>query len=183
MNRTIKLASSLIACTGIAVAGASAAGASTTSAHKLSAGDRAFMKSNEQVNLAELALGKIALKRASGPRARMLAHMTISDHKKARAALEAVAEKDGVTLPTEPNAQQQKAAALLAGVSPHVALAYFKIQVPGHRTSIKQTEHELKDGSKHNVLKYAAYYLPVAQKHLRMAKEDLAELRSELSGN
>lgn len=178
MNRTSTVAVSVVAAAGIAVTGATAAGASPAapSSHKLNTADRTFITANEQTNLAEMALGKIVLKRATGPRARMLAHMTIADHAKAQAALKIVAKKDGVTLPTKPNAVQLKTAAYLEKVSPHVALAYFKAQVAGHKLSVHQTKVELKKGSKNNVQKYAAYYLPVAEHHNQMSKADLAEL-------
>ncbi len=186
MNRTrttVTLATSVVAAAGLAVGGATAATAApATSAHGLNAADQAFMKANEQTNLAEMALGKIALKRATGPNARALAHRTIADHVKAQAKLKQVAKQDGVTLPTKPNATQLAAAQKLSKVNPHVALNYFTIQVAGHKLSVHQTKSELKKGSKPNVLAYAKYYLPVAEMHNHMAKADLAQLKSELNG-
>ncbi|WP_375485406.1 DUF4142 domain-containing protein [uncultured Jatrophihabitans sp.] len=175
MNRTTRAAVAVAATIGLSVAGAAAADAAP-SAKKLNSADRAFLKSNEQVNLAEITLGHIVLRRSNGPRADMLAHMTISDHRAAMKKVKAVAKKDGVTLPTRPNAQQRAAAAKEKSAR-RPALTYFKLQVAGHKQSIAQTKYEIKHGSRPNVVAYARYYLPVAQKHLRMAEADLKRLQ------
>lgn len=176
MNRTTKAAVALAASIGLSVAGASVADAAPA-AHPLNSTDRAFLKSNEQVNLAEITLGSIVLRRSKGPRAVALAHMTVSDHRKARTAVKAVAKKDHVALPTTPNAQQRAAAAKERSAR-RPALTYFKLQVAGHQQSIAQTKYEIKHGSRPNVVAYARYYLPVAQMHLRMAKADLKRLEN-----
>src|SRR5579875_2219125 len=75
--------------------------------------DVRFARANEQTNLAEIALGKLALQRSHRAAVRHLAHVTIRDHRAARAELEAVAGKEGIALPERPNAQQRAAVAKL----------------------------------------------------------------------
>lgn len=179
MNRTSKISAAVLAACGLSLTGATTAGASPTHASdRLTKSDTAFLKSNEQVNLAEITLGKIVLRRSDGPHARELARVTIRDHRKAEQEVKSVARKDGVVLPTAPNAAQQKVAAALRAVPSHVALTYFRDQVAGHKTSIAATKSELKNGSKRNVLRYARAYLPVAQMHLRMSETDLHRLQN-----
>ena len=175
MNRACKGAATALVALTLSVSGAAAANAAPASvkATKPNAADIAFLKSNEQVNLAEISLAKIELKRSHTEHGRELAHVTMRDHLAAQKKVKAVAKADGVTLPTTPNAAQLKLAAQLK-TAPRVNYRYFVDQVAGHKTSIAQTKSELKSGSKSNVLHYARYYLPVAQMHLTMSKNDLA---------
>ena len=174
MTRSIRMVAALAAAAGLSLTGVVAAQAAP--AARLNASDIAFLKSNEQVNLAEIALGGIVLQRSHGPRARELARMTIRDHRKAMAANKDVARKDGVRLPTQPSAAQRKTAAALR-TAKRPALTYFQDQVAGHKTSIAQTKAEIKHGSKPDVVRYAKYYLPIAQMHLRMSERDLRHLQ------
>ncbi|MCW2525964.1 MAG: hypothetical protein JWM76_824 [Pseudonocardiales bacterium] len=142
-----------------------------------SAQDSAFMMSNEQVNLAEIAIGNLALQRATSNSARALATMTISDHQAAQTKLMALAASENVTLPTAPNAQQQAQAATLTSVSAaSFDLTYLQIQVSGHQTSIAATNTEIASGTDAAVVTYAKGYLPVAQMHLTMAQTGVVAL-------
>ncbi len=141
------------------------------------AADSSFAKGNEQVNLAEITIGNIALQRASSQSVRDLATKTIADHQAAQAKLKAVAAKEGVTLPTAPNAQQQAQAATLKSVpATEFDLQYVQIQVAGHQMSIAATNTEIASGKDAAIVSYAKDYLPVATMHLTMSQQDLATL-------
>jgi putative membrane protein len=157
----------------IAVAAAPAASAATTPSGQ----DTLFLKSNEQVNLAEITIGQLALQRATTQSARSVATQTVSDHQKAKAKLTALAASVHVSLPTVPNAQQQAQAATLKTVATSkFDVAYLQIQVAGHQMSIAATNKEIVDGSNASVIAYANYYLPVATMHLAMAQAGLSAL-------
>jgi putative membrane protein len=145
--------------------------------------DVAFMKANEQTNLAEITLGNLALKRASSATARSVATKTIADHQAAKAKLTALAGAAHVTLPTAPNATQQSQAATLKTVSASkFDLSYLQVQVVGHTMSIAATNKEISSGSDAKTIAYARFYLPVATMHLKMARDGVATLGGAPSG-
>ena len=146
-------------------------------AARVSAQDEKWMKSNAQTDEAEITIGAIALKRAEFPETKMLARVTRRNHKTALRKLVRLAKKLDVLLPATPNAAQIKAAAKLEKVSrSRFDRTYDLIQIAGHVLSIKQTKTEIRKGLNVSVVKFARYYLPIAQSHLRMTKRALAHL-------
>jgi putative membrane protein len=143
-----------------------------TAAAAPSAQDKAFMTSNAQTNLAEIAAAKIALSRSHSPDIRNLATTMLADHQKAQRELESAARSAGFTLPTAPNPTQQAQAGQLQSVSTlDFPKTYLQIQAQGHLASIKATETEIRSGSDPAVVAYAKTYLPVAQMHLGMVNQ------------
>jgi putative membrane protein len=139
--------------------------------------DSSYITSNAQTNLAEIAIGELALERAQNESTRELAQMTLTDHQAALAKLQAVADQLGVTLPDAPNTEQQSNAATLKSVSTAAFDAtYAQIQVAGHQRSISGTNAEIAGGADPAVVEYAKGYLPVATHHLQMAQEVVAEV-------
>ena len=139
--------------------------------------DTTFLQANAQTNLAEITLGTIVESRGASDATLALAEKTKADHQAALTKLQALAQELQVTLPTEPNATQQAAAAQLQSASDdEFDLTYAQIQVAGHQLSIANTNTELASGSDESVQAYASGYLPVAQMHLTMATDLLASL-------
>jgi putative membrane protein len=148
-----------------------------------SAQDVTYLKSNEQVNLAEITIGTIALKRATTATARSVATMTISDHQKAMTKVKALAAAEKVTLPTAPNALQQSQAATLKSIATSkFDLTYLQYQVAGHNLSIAATNTEISGGSDAKTVAYAKFYLPVATMHLKMARAGVTTLGGDPNG-
>lgn len=137
--------------------------------------DTTFIKANGQTNLAEIALGKLALSHSSSSAVKQLARTTMSDHEVAKTKLTAVATNLKVSLPTAPSATQQAQAEQLKGLSgSSFDQLYLRDQIAGHHLSIAGTNTEISAGSSAAVISYAKGYLPVAQMHLKMAQADLA---------
>lgn len=172
---------SLVLGTGL-LAGSPAASAATTGtagtvAAAASAQDTTWAQSNAQTDLAEIAIGQIAESRALHAATKSMAQVTMSDHEKALTELKAVASQEGITLPTAPNATQQAQAAELKSVpASEFDVTYDSTQIKGHELSIGQTNSEIADGSSTAVKKFASVYLPVAEKHLKMAEMDYTAL-------
>lgn len=137
--------------------------------------DAQFLVSNTQTDLAEITLARIVLARTDDPTARDLARVTKHDHQVALGKARTVARHAGVTLPDQPNAMQQAAAAELES-STDVPKDYFTVQIAGHEESIAGTQAEIANGTRSAVVTYATGYLPVAQMHLQMAQQDLAAI-------
>lgn len=139
--------------------------------------DTSYITSNGQTNLAEIAIGELALDRAQNTSTRELAQMTLTDHQAALAKLQTVANELGVPLPEAPNAEQQANAATLKSVDTAAFDAtYAQIQVAGHQKSIAGTNAEISGGADPAVVDYAKGYLPVATHHLQMAQDVVAEV-------
>ncbi len=175
MNRfTVKSVGAAAALSAVAIATVSSAPAANAAP---AAADKAFVAANEQVNLAEITVGAIALQRSHSATVRSLATKTVSDHKAAMAKLKTLAASENITLPAAPNAAQQSQAATLKSVSASkFDLTYAQFQVAGHKISIAGTKTEISGGSDSSVVNYAKYYLPVAQMHLTMAQDAVSTL-------
>jgi putative membrane protein len=142
-----------------------------------SAQDVQFLQGNARTDLAEITIGKLALLKAQHADTKMMAKGTISDHTKALAKLKAVAKTLDVALPSSPGTVQKAAAAKLMAVpAAQFDKTYDNIQITGHVESIAHTKTEIVVGKDAAVIAFAKYYLPVAEKHLRMARADLAAL-------
>ena len=139
--------------------------------------DIAFVKGNGQTNLAEIAIGKIALERSGNPLVRALARQTMSDHYKAEARLKVVGYEVGVALPGRPSAAQRRQAAhLMTVVASQFDVTYLRDQVAGHELSLASTRQEFRADNRGPVHRYAVYYYPVAAMHLRMTEHALHSL-------
>lgn len=154
----------------VTVGGASAALAAAPSEQ-----DLAYAASNAQTNLAEIAIGTLALERGSNAETLELAEKTLADHTAALALLTAGAAEAGVDLPDAPSPEQQAQAATLKSVSDAAFDAtYAQIQVAGHQKSVASTQKQIAEGADPGLIAYATAYLPIAQHHLMMAEKALA---------
>lgn len=125
-----------------------------------------------QVNLAEITIGELALKKATTPEVRSLAQETLADHQQAKSKLEEWASRKGVTLPSSPNAQQQSKGHELEGAAGGAFdTTYLQAQISGHEEAAAQTRSEIGSGGDADVQAYAKDFLPVVLKHLNHAQE------------
>ena len=166
------LAASIVAVALVGV------GASTAVARpNATAQDQAFVTSNAQSNLAEIALGTLGEQRAGDAGSRALAQVTLRDHTRLQANLTAVAKAAGLTLPSAPNAMQQAtAAALKATPAGAFDLAYAKAEVLGHQLAIAAARTETRSGGSASITSYATGYIPIATGHLDMAAAEVSAL-------
>ena len=152
-------------------------GLAGTAAAAPSAQDTTWLEGNAQTNLAEITLAGITMTNGQSTGAMDLATMTKTDHTGALAKVKELAAGKNITLPTSPNAEQKATAAKLSGLNGGAYdLAYATAQVAGHVKSIAGTEKEIASGSDADIVAFAKYYLPVAQKHLTMAEQLVTDL-------
>jgi putative membrane protein len=155
------------------VAGAGAASA----APALSTQDQQFLMANEQTNLAELTIDPLAEQKTQNAMSLDLARTSMTDHTTAKNLVTQLAQQLGVTLPSAPNATQQaQAAKLQAASSASFDLLFAQVQLAGHQLSVASTEKEIGSGGNAQVVQYAKTYLPLAQKHLQMAQQEVQSL-------
>lgn len=139
--------------------------------------DTVWLKGNAQTNLAEITLAGITMTNGQSTGVMNLATVTKTDHTAALATVKKLAASKNIDLPTAPNADQKATAAKLSGLNGGAYdLAYATAQVAGHVKSIAGTETELSSGTDADIVAFAKYYLPVAQKHLVMAEQLVTDL-------
>jgi putative membrane protein len=165
------IGTAVIALTAVLSAGAAGAATVRGATAKPSAQDVAWMQSNAQGDLAEIAIGKLAMAKSHDADLLKVARVTMQNHATVLARLKVLARNEDVKLPAAPSASQQKDAKELESLSgAKFNLAWDNIQIAGHKQSIAQTETQISKGSAPAVISFAKYYLPIAKMHLSMVQ-------------
>ena len=177
MKKTLFILAAMV----FALAGGGAARAQTDTVNDQ---DKAFLKGQQETNLAEVALGKVAVERATSEKVRELATMLLSDHQKVMELNRALSSKLGLPIPEEPSAEQQATAEKIkAQTGAAFDAAYVAAQVEGHTKSVGKAQTEIASGSHPDVKAFATEYVPKAQMHLQHAQEAQAALASGTAGD
>jgi putative membrane protein len=162
-------------------AGTGAASSKGAQADKsaLPASDRRFVEKAAQGNLAEVAVGQMALTKASNDAVKQYGQMLVDDHGKANAALQQVAASKGMTLPSEPSAAQKREAAELqkknGATFDH---EFIEHMVSDHKKDVSEYRSEAKSAKDPDVKNYAATTLPTLEQHLQKAQQLSAQLNA-----
>jgi putative membrane protein len=171
----------LLAAVVLAVAGGGAARAQTDT---ISDQDKTFLKGQQETNIAEVALGKVAIERATTETVRELARKLTSDHQQVMELNRALSTKLGLPVPDQPSAEQQATGEKVkAQTGKAFDEAYVAAQVEGHTKSVSKAQQEISSGSHPEVKAFATDYLPKAQMHLQHAQSAQAALASGTSGD
>ncbi|HEV2620812.1 MAG TPA: DUF4142 domain-containing protein [Frateuria sp.] len=134
--------------------------------------DAMFMRHAAADSLAEIQMGRIALDRSSSARVKELAQRIVDDHTKANDQLMSIAQRQQVTLPTEPTpAQKHEADKLKAMSGTAFDKAYARAMVKDHRKAIKMFGMESQKASDDDVKQFASTTLPVLKTHMEMAEK------------
>lgn len=170
----------MLTAMALAVAGSGAARAQTET---ISDQDKTFLKGQQETNLAEVSLGKVAMERATSETVRKLASTLVSDHQQVLELNRALSAKLGLPIPEQPSAEQQATGEKIKSQSGAAFdAAYVAAQVEGHTKSISKAQQEISSGSHPEVKAFATDYLPKAQMHLQHAQAAQAELASGTAG-
>ena len=159
----------LLGAVALALVGpATMAQASTPgSAHGVTDQDRAFLRAAHQSNLAEIAAGTLAEQKGRSAQVRELGRMWVEDHTRLDADLKKVTQRLGVSLPTQPNAEQRAFAARVKKLS---GTTFDKVWLSGQLTGHVETRTagrtELARGSNADALKVAKTSAPIVQHHI-----------------
>ena len=166
----------MLAAVALAVAGGGAARAQTDT---ISDQDKTFLKGQQETNIAEVALGKVAVERATTETVRELAKKLLADHQQVMELNRALSTKLGLPVPEQPSAEQQATGEKIkAQTGAAFDAAYVAAQVEGHTKSISKAQQEISSGSHPEVKAFATDYAPKAQMHLQHAQAAQAALSS-----
>jgi putative membrane protein len=143
--QTIMFAAAMGGIVGLCAGQASAA---------LSAADKTFVNEAASGGLAEVQLGQLAQQKASSPQVKQFGQRMMDDHTKANQELQAIAETENLTLPTQPEKYR----------------AYIEHMVQDHEKDVAAFRKEARSRQDPAVEGFAQKYLPVLEQHLQMAK-------------
>jgi len=136
----------------------------------LSRRDIEFLKSASQGNIFEITGGTMAAQQAVTADGKALGLKLASDHTGAQAALEVLAAKYGVSLPTTMSDEQASELADVGSITGlHFDDEYSELEVQDHQQDIKDFRTEVKKGRNADVRAFAAASIPVLQMHLDLS--------------
>ena len=147
----------------------------TDAAQNVEANDITFLQKAAQEQLAEIALGKLAMKKGSDKKVKELGAEIAEDHHYASQEIKDVSAQEGIYLPVDMDDQQKKAQQQLSHLSGNkFDKAFIAYIVKQHR---KQAEALQKHSSKlhnENMKQWAQTTEPIVAVHLKKA-ENVAE--------
>lgn len=167
----------ILAAAAVAMAGGGAAVRAQTGT--ISDQDKTFLKGQQETNISELALGKVAMERATTEAVRSLASKLVTEHQQVSELNRALSTKLGLPIPEEPSAEQLATAEKVKAQSGAAFdAAYAAAQVEGHTKSKSKAQQEIASGSHPDVKAFATEYLPRVEMHLKQSQETQAAVAS-----
>jgi putative membrane protein len=135
-----------------------------------------FAKDAAQGGMAEVELGKLALKNSQNPEIKKFAQMMIDDHGKANNELKALATKKNYTLPTDIGSHKSTMDKLTSLKGPDFDKAYVDEMVSDHESDVKAFQKQAANSSDPEMKDFAAKVTPIVQKHLEAIKAIQAKM-------
>jgi len=134
----------------------------------LTSADRTFIENAMKGGRAEVAMGRMAVERASDPAVKQFGQMMIDDHSKANTELEALARQKGVSPPPEASDAKQSQLANMRG--DQFDKAYVSMMLADHQKDVAEFQKQARSASDPDVKNFAAKTLPTLQMHLEHVK-------------
>ncbi|WP_034348536.1 DUF4142 domain-containing protein [Noviherbaspirillum massiliense] len=159
---------------------ASSSGGKSSASGSLSKADQSTMREMAQANLAEIEMGKIAMKQSKDDKVRDFAQKMIDDHTKAQDQLQQLAQSKGVTLPTEPDRKHQEMAKKLSSLSGEAFDRQYmsKDGVQDHKKTHSMLQRAATKAKDSDLKALVTQTQPVIDQHLQMAEEMTAKTTS-----
>ncbi|WP_405144036.1 DUF4142 domain-containing protein [Sphaerisporangium sp. NBC_01403] len=134
---------------------------------EISKQDRQFLKHAHQDNLAGIAAGKAAEDKGKAEVVRSIGATIAADHAKLDTSVKETARRLGVSLPSEPSAEQKAGLEKLTALSGSAFdRAWLAALIEDHRTALEKIKQEIQNGSSTDVKAVAESSKPVVQGHL-----------------
>ena len=163
--------------TGLAAVTLVAGSAVAQNANRISGTDT-FMTKAAQCGMAEVEMGRIAVKNASNDQVKQFGQRMIDDHTKANDQLKSLAGKKNVTLPTDVDAKQKAGIDRLSKLNGAAFdREYMMMMVKDHKEDVAEFEKASKNESDPDVKAFASNTLPTLQEHLRMAEQTESQVK------
>lgn len=145
---------------------------------KLSNLDEEFIKKSAQGAITEVTLGNMVKAKGEGADAKGFADMMISDHTKEGDEIKTLAAAKGVTLPTEPTAEQKGIIEKLSKLSgKELDKEYIKGMVTDHEKDVAEFKKQSAEAKDADVKAFAVKTLPTLEHHLTTVKDINAKMK------
>ena len=147
-------------------------------AKKLEADEMAFLQNAAQEQLAEIALGKLAMKKASDKTVKEFGAEIVKDHQYASQEVKDLSAKEGIYLPVEMNGRQKKAQQRLSHLSgTEFDKAFIAFLLKEHRKHVEDLQKHATKLHSENVKQWADATEPILAVHLKKAEKVAETLR------
>lgn len=155
------------------------AATSTATMTATAASPQAFASEAAEDGLAEVGMGRLGIQKASSPEVRDYARHIVEDHSRNEQQLKTAAASSGVSLPTTPGPDEEKAMRRLSSLSgPEFDRAFMRQMVADHRETLAMYERQASDGKDAVLRAYAAQSVPALRQHLTQAEALAARIGS-----
>jgi putative membrane protein len=134
-------------------------------------GDSHFVANAASGGMVEVQLGHLAEARGNSPDVKNFGRRMVADHSDAGAKLQAVASKEGMSVSSTLNQEDQATYNKLRNLSgADFDRAYADAMVKDHEQDIAEFEREAKSGKDSAVRQFAQDTLPTLREHLKLAQ-------------
>lgn len=134
--------------------------------------DKTFAMNGAQSNMAEIALGRLAVQKTKNADIKKFAQRLIADHSNANTQLKALAAKKAITLPADVKPEQKETYDRIAKLSgAEFDREFMTLMVENHTKSATAYQAESSNGTDAELKAFAAKVLPIVQEHLSMARD------------
>lgn len=134
--------------------------------------DEFFLVRAAQLNAAEIAAGRIAVERASNPEVRQYGQQMIEDHTRANQELMRLAERKGVSLPTQPDEMHRTVANHLEQLDgDQFDREYISAMVADHAMALSMMQDRARLTQDPEIRDFADRQVPIFHEHLQMAQD------------
>lgn len=154
-------------------------GSQTQNQGSLQSADRRFVMEAARGNTAEVELGQLAADKGSSDAVKQFGKRMVDDHGKANAKLKQVAEKKGITFPTDLDSKHKQLHDRLAKLSgADFDKAYANEMVKDHKKDVADFKRQANSGKDPDVKAWAGQTLPTLEEHLKQAQDVQAQVKS-----
>jgi len=145
--------------------------AATKTSPSLASADASFMKQAADGGMAEVALGNLAVSKASSDDVKKFGQRMVDDHSKANDQLKQLAEQKHVTLPDKPSKSHQATEAKLSALSgDSFDRAYMAEMLKDHKKDVADFKKASRSAADPDLKNFATSTLPTLQDHLKQAQ-------------
>jgi putative membrane protein len=145
--------------------------APVTSDRRETSADRTFVMKMAQGGMAEVELGKLAVKNGGSQEVKAFGQRMIDDHSKAGDELRAIAGRKNIPWPAVPDAKAQSLYDKLSTLNGEAFdREYVSAMISGHKAVAADLQTESKSGRDPEVKEWAIKTLPAVESHLNQAE-------------
>ena len=154
-------------------------GSQTQNQRSLASADRRFVMEAAHGNTAEVTLGQLAADKGSSDAVKQFGKRMIDDHGKANAELKQVAEKKGITFPSDLDPKHKQLHDRLAKLNgADFDKAYANEMVKDHKKDVADFKRVATSAKDADVKAWAGNTLPTLEEHLKQAQDMQAQVKS-----